>query len=116
MRSRRTARPPGFVQVVGGLLCLAGRASAQAPASELAPFIAINEPGVVLQHVRVIDGTGAAARDDQTVVIASGRITAVGPAASTPVPAGAKSYDYPGYTVVPCSNYHTSNCLCRNLI
>jgi hypothetical protein len=65
------------------------------------PFVAINEPVVVLRHVRVIDGTGSAARDDQSLVIANGRITAVGPAASTPGPAGAKALDYPGYTVIP---------------
>ena len=79
----------------------AGRASAQAPGPEVAPFIAINEPVVVLQHVRVVDGTGAPVRDDQSVVIGNGRITAVGPAASTAAPAGAKTLDYTGYTVIP---------------
>jgi imidazolonepropionase-like amidohydrolase len=34
---------------------------------------------LVLQHVTVIDGTGAAPQPDQTVVITGGRITAVGP-------------------------------------
>lgn len=78
-----------------------GRASAQTPGPEVAPFITINAPVVVLQHVRVIDGSGAPVRDDQSVVIANGRITAVGPAASTPAPAGAKTLSYAGYTVIP---------------
>jgi N-acyl-D-aspartate/D-glutamate deacylase len=56
----------------------------------VAPFVAINEPLVVLRHVRVIDGTGTPARDDQSIVIANRRITAVGPAASTPGPAAAR--------------------------
>jgi len=76
-------------------------ASAQAPDSEVTPFVAVNEPVVVLRHVRVVDGTGSAARDDQSLVMANGRIVAVGPAASTPGPAGAKTLDYPGYTVIP---------------
>jgi imidazolonepropionase-like amidohydrolase len=85
--------------VVSGLAPLP--ASAQAPDSGVTPFIAVREPVVVLRHVRVVDGTGAAARDDQSVVMANGRILAVGPAASTPGPAGAKALDYPGYTVIP---------------
>ncbi|HWC07234.1 MAG TPA: hypothetical protein VG799_08320 [Gemmatimonadota bacterium] len=39
---------------------------------------------IALKHVRVIDGTGAPAREDQTVVIEGGRITAVGATAVTP--------------------------------
>ena len=35
---------------------------------------------LVLQHVTVIDGTGAAPKPDQTVVITAGRITDIGPA------------------------------------
>ena len=66
-----------------------------------APFIAVNSPVVALQHVRVIDGTGAAPREDQTVVIDHGKITAVGPAASTPAPSGAQTMDLTGNTVIP---------------
>jgi amidohydrolase family protein len=76
-------------------------APAQAPGPEVASFVAVNEPVVVLRHVRVVDGTGSAARDDQSLVMANGRIVAVGPAASTAGPAGAKMLDYPGYTVIP---------------
>ena len=35
---------------------------------------------LVLQHITIIDGTGAAPRPDQTVVIRGGRITAIGSA------------------------------------
>jgi len=41
-------------------------------------FISVDAPVVVLQHVRVIDGTGAAPVEDQTVVIENGRISAIG--------------------------------------
>ena len=65
------------------------------------PFLASEAPVVALTHVRVIDGTGAAAREDQTVIVDHGKIAAVGPAASTPVPAGAQVMDLTGHTVIP---------------
>jgi imidazolonepropionase-like amidohydrolase len=49
----------------------------------------------------VIDGTGKPARDDQTVVISGGKVTAVGPAASSNVPAGATVVDLAGHTLIP---------------
>ncbi len=70
-------------------------------ASAVAPFISVNEPVVALVHVRVIDGTGAPAADDQTIVIDHGKIAAVGSAASTPIPAGARRMDLAGHTVIP---------------
>jgi len=79
----------------------APQAAAQNPVHEVAPFVAVHDPSFALRHVRLIDGTGAAPRDGQTVVVANGKITAVGSVASTPVPAGAKALDYAGYTVLP---------------
>jgi imidazolonepropionase-like amidohydrolase len=76
-------------------------AAAQTPANEVTPFVAVRDSAFALRHVRLIDGTGAAPADDQTVVVAGGRITRVGPAASTPIPAGTRTLDYAGYTVLP---------------
>lgn len=64
-------------------------------------FVRVSSKIFVLTHVRVIDGTGAAATEDQTVVVSDGKITAIGPAASTAVPAGAQTLDMTGYTVLP---------------
>ena len=66
-----------------------------------AEFILIKEPVIALTHVRVIDGTGSEARDDQTIIISSGRITSIGPAAETPVPAEARSLDLSGHSAIP---------------
>jgi imidazolonepropionase-like amidohydrolase len=66
-----------------------------------AEFISINDKVIALTHVRVIDGTGSAAREDQTIIIDSGRITSVGPASETPVPASAQSLDLTGSTAFP---------------
>jgi ABC-type hemin transport system ATPase subunit len=41
-------------------------------------FVKVDAPVVALTHVLVIDGTGAPARDDQIVVLAKGKIQAVG--------------------------------------
>jgi hypothetical protein len=38
------------------------------------PFIAVDAPVIALEHVRILDGTGAPAREDQTIVIESGRV------------------------------------------
>jgi imidazolonepropionase-like amidohydrolase len=64
-------------------------------------LVSVAEPVVALTNVRVIDGTGATPRDGQTVVIRNGRIAAVGPAASTAAPAGARVIDLTGHTVFP---------------
>jgi len=66
-----------------------------------APFITVSAPVVALQHVRVIDGTGAAPREDQTVIVDHGKIAAVGPAALVPTPTGAQTIDLTGNTVIP---------------
>ncbi len=88
------------------LLCvivMAGCAVAQAPnfSAEVQKYISINDPVVALEHVLLVDGTGAAPKQDQTIVIANGKITMVGPAASTALPAGAKVLDLRGYTAIP---------------
>ena len=72
---------------------------------ELAPalrqYVTINEPIVALTNVRVIDGTGAPAKTGQTVVVQGEKITAVGAAASVKVPAGARTIDLAGKTLIP---------------
>jgi imidazolonepropionase-like amidohydrolase len=82
-------------------LALAGPASAPGPGPEVLPYVALSAPAIALRHVNVIDGTGSAPRADQTLVFERGRISAIGPAASTAVPAGAELHDYPGYTLLP---------------
>ena len=64
-------------------------------------FVTVDADVVALTHVRVIDGTGAAARADQTVVLRDGMIAAIGPAASTVVPEGARVMDLTGRSAMP---------------
>lgn len=81
------------------LLCAAVSTLAQAPDRQ--QFIRVEAPTIALTHVRVIDGTGAAARDDQTIIISGGKIQLVGPTASTTYPSDAQTLDLSGYTVLP---------------
>jgi len=64
-------------------------------------FVKVDAPVTALTHVRVIDGTGAAAREEQTILLSHGKIEAVGDAASIKVPADAQVLDLHGYTVIP---------------
>jgi hypothetical protein len=59
-------------------------------------FITIKDPAIALTHVRVIDGTGTAAQDDQTIIIEAGRISAIGPTSGTPIPQSATIRDLSG--------------------
>src|SRR3954462_12016767 len=60
----------------------------------LQPYVRVDAPAVVLEHVRVIDGTGAPPREDQTLSIVDGKIAAQ-------APAGAQRLDLTGRTVMP---------------
>jgi imidazolonepropionase-like amidohydrolase len=64
-------------------------------------FVKEDSPIVALTHVRVVDGTGAAARGDQTLVIWEGKITALGDSSTTKIPDGAKVLDLSGRTLIP---------------
>jgi imidazolonepropionase-like amidohydrolase len=87
--------------LLSGEFALAGPAPRPAPGPEVLAYVATSAPVIALRHVNVIDGTGSAPRADQTLVFEHGRISALGPAASTAVPAGAELHDYPGYSVLP---------------
>ncbi len=99
---------------VGALLALATvtatakRATAQRATAQRAPiapavrsFVRVDTNVLALTNVRVIDGTGAAAREGQTVLVRDGRIASVGAAATVQIPAGAQVIDLTGKTVMP---------------
>jgi len=75
------------------------------PASTVAQdfdeFVAVHAPVIALTHAKVIDGTGAPAMSDQTIIIEGDRISAVGPSGSARVPANAEVVDLTGHTVIP---------------
>ena len=64
-------------------------------------FIRVQSPVIALEHVRVIDGTGAAAKADQTIVISGGKITGHRQCGSRACPGGCKRMDMTGYSALP---------------
>ena len=74
---------------------------AQAPQSDRQQFIRVEAPVVALLHVRLIDGTGAAPRNDQTIIIADGKIQSIAPDATAELPPKARILDLKDYTVLP---------------
>jgi imidazolonepropionase-like amidohydrolase len=76
-----------------------------AQSSELSPavkaFVRVQGGKVVLTHVRVIDGTGAAAVEDQNVTLENGKISAIGKGADVASSGGVSALDLRGYSVMP---------------
>jgi imidazolonepropionase-like amidohydrolase len=70
-------------------------------APPLKPYVTVNDSVVALTNARVVDGTGAPAKEGQTILIRGEKIAAVGPASSVTVPAGARTIDLAGKTVIP---------------
>ena len=68
---------------------------------ETREFVSVDAPVIALTHARLIDGTGAAAKVDQTIIIRDGKIQLIGSSVSTQTPAGAKVMDLQGRTVLP---------------
>ena len=64
-------------------------------------FVTVDQPVVALTHARIIDGSGAPALADRTLVIRDGMIAALGATGSVAVPADAEVLDLTGKTVIP---------------
>ncbi|HEX7184309.1 MAG TPA: amidohydrolase family protein [Thermoanaerobaculia bacterium] len=69
-----------------------------APAPTPAPTAA---PPLLFIHVTAIDATGAPGKPDQTVLVQSGQIAAMGRTGSVEVPAGARVIDATGKYLIP---------------
>jgi imidazolonepropionase-like amidohydrolase len=78
-----------------GLLAFSGLATALSNGQAAQP------PAIVLDNVRIVDGTGSPPIEQGRLVIHDGRIVRVGRAASTSVPADAEMIDLAGRTVLP---------------
>jgi imidazolonepropionase-like amidohydrolase len=65
------------------------------------PFISVDTPITAISRVRVIDGTGAPVREDQTVILIDGKIAALGPAGKLKIPSKARVLEKPGYSLLP---------------
>lgn len=74
---------------------------AQEFSNQVKRFITVNENIVAITNVTIIDGTGAAPKKNQTVILNKDQIQEVGTFSKTKVPEGAKVIDGTGKTVIP---------------
>src|SRR6266849_8615274 len=89
-----------FFAIVSCLLTM-NLVSGQTISLQVHQFLKLDAPVVALTHVRVIDGTGASARDDQTIILSKGKIESVADAGSASVPKNAQVLDLHGYSMIP---------------
>ncbi|HZI43054.1 MAG TPA: amidohydrolase family protein [Gemmatimonadaceae bacterium] len=96
-------RSPSLLAVLALLALSSTALGAQRPTLSVGAraYVAVDTPVVALTHARIIDGTGGAARVDQTLIIRDGAIAALGDARSVAVPAGALVMDLTGKSVIP---------------
>jgi len=95
---------PLFGAVAAALASSAAAAPVLAPPAPLGPdvqpYVHLPAGQIAIQHLRIIDGTGAPAVEDATLLIDGSKIAAVLPAGSA-VPAGYKTLDGTGETALP---------------
>ncbi|HWZ50891.1 MAG TPA: amidohydrolase family protein [Granulicella sp.] len=74
---------------------------AQSPklSADVLKYVKVNAPALLLNHVRVIDGTGAAPLEDQSILIENGKITSI--TSTPPTSSYAQILDLSGRTVIP---------------
>lgn len=84
------------------LICsLAALAQTPELSKEVQQFVRVQAPKVVLTHVRIIDGTGVPAVEDQNLTVEGGKIAAIEKGADVPATAGVTVVDLRGYSVMP---------------
>ena len=64
-------------------------------------YVQVSSPKAVLEHVQVIDGTGAPPSCDQNIYIEDGKISAISPGADLPSSDGTTIIDLRGFSVMP---------------
>lgn len=97
---------PAFVRLLATAAAVALAVSGVALAKPafspvVAPFVAFDEDVIAIENVRVIDGTGAPARERRTVVFTNGSIGALGAAGRVAIPPAARRIDGAGLTLLP---------------
>jgi imidazolonepropionase-like amidohydrolase len=94
---------PSHALAASLLAILAAPSQTQAQTPRLSPdvlkYVKVNAPAVLLTHVRIIDGTGAAPLEDQSILIENGKITSI--SAAAPANSSAQVIDLHNHTIIP---------------
>jgi imidazolonepropionase-like amidohydrolase len=90
---------PGLT--LAALLALPLALEAQTPqlSPDVLKYVKVSAASVLLTHVRIIDGTGAAPLEDQSILIENGKITSI--SKETTAAANVAVIDLHGHTVIP---------------
>jgi len=88
---------------LSGRVALAASLALAAPASAASPVPGAGEPpaGVLLRPQGVLDAASGAVHDGWVVLVTGSRIVAAGPAGEVKAPAGARTIELPGMTLLP---------------
>lgn len=84
-----------------GLFLLCGNLLAQKLPKKVAKYVSYDAPLLALTNAIIYDGTGAAPRSGQTILIKEGKISVVGDLKNFRLPKGYKTIDLTGKTVIP---------------
>jgi imidazolonepropionase-like amidohydrolase len=87
--------------VIAGVFVLSVFSSAQELSTAVKSFVKLSAPVIVLTHVRLIDGTGVAPLQDQTIVIHEGKVESISGAANATFSKDALMIDLHGHSVIP---------------
>jgi imidazolonepropionase-like amidohydrolase len=99
-------RPVRWLLIVLASCFLVQAQQSAAPAKpvlskEVLKYVRVQAARIILAHVRVIDGTGSAAVEDQNLVLEGGKIAAIQPGADVPAAKDVTVLDLRGYSVLP---------------
>lgn len=93
------ATPRVLIALAAAWVCIQPERGLGAPTAPVSPYIEYSQPVIAIAHVRVIDGTGAPAVPDQTVLISNGTIRSIEKSNATPP--NAFVIDGTGKTLMP---------------
>jgi len=87
--------------LLGAILADAARSEIGTAAQTVLTIPVVAQRDFALVGGRIIDGTTREPIENATIVIRDGKIAAVGPRGSTPIPQGTKTIDVRGKTIIP---------------
>jgi imidazolonepropionase-like amidohydrolase len=91
----------GCVLLASSILLLSPLHAQTKLSPEVQKYVRVHAAKVVLEHVRVIDGSGQPPLEDQNVLIEGGKIAAIQPGADVPAAKDTIVVDLRGYSVIP---------------
>jgi imidazolonepropionase-like amidohydrolase len=103
MKTSVSKTRPGILPCLVLLACpvIAAAQRVDALGPEVRKSLRVSTPRTILEHVEIIDGTGAAAVPDRNITIAGGKITAISAGADQAPSEGTTILDLRGYSVIP---------------